>query len=211
MKPSSTIRFSRGIGILAVSLILAACQPANIVRNSVLNESPCNAPCWYNINIGAALSVDEIVKVLNDLPNMGTIWQPTPGDISWHWNSAKNNGPNSIFLKDGKVESVRLYFDSDVSVAEIVEHFGEPVSVSLGQALLPEEPFAVLCLYYPTKGTIFVVEVSPRNAPELAPTTIVTEVGFSTPFDSIETWKATVDQKDLQPWPPYGKLLMVAQ
>ena len=208
--PNLLIRYSQWIGILAVSCLLTACQPTSIVRDSVLNDPPCDVPCWQGIKIGDVTSVEDVTKVITALPNVGTLWQPISGTVSWHWKSAEHSGPNSIYLYIGTVESIGLYFDSDVSVAEIVEKYGKPVAIRLSEAALPEEPHAVLLMYYPTRGITFVVYVSPRTAPELTPTTTVVEVRYSMP-QSIEEWKISEYQKDLQPWPEYGKLSMPSQ
>lgn len=182
-----------------------ASQPTSVVRNSVLNVPPCDAPCWQGIKIGDVTSVEDVTKVINALPNVDTPWQPILGTVSWHWKWAKHSGPNSIYLYIGTVESISLYFDSDVSVAEIVEKYGKPVAIRLSEAALPEESHALLLMYYPTRGITFVAYVTPRTAPELTPTTNVVEVRYSMP-QSIEAWKTSEYQKDLQPWPEYGKL-----
>ncbi len=194
------------VGIaLIVAFMFAACVPTHFVRDSVLEDSPCDVPCWQGIKIGDKLTAEDVKRVLSSLPNVNSAWQPIPADVAWHWRWAKNTGPNSIYLDLGVVTSIRLYFDSDVTVAEIIAKYGEPVAVRVGEAPLPEEPYALLQMIYPTRGIRFVVEISPRNAPVLAPTTTVAEVRYSIP-QSMEDWRAIEYQKDLQPWPGYGQL-----
>lgn len=199
------IRYIR-VGIaLVVGFMLAACFPTHYVRDSVLEDSPCDVPCWQGIKIGDKLATDDVKRMLSSLPNVNSIWQPIPADVAWHWRWAKHIGPNSIYLDLGVVTSISLYFDSDVTVAEIIAKYGEPTAVRISEALLPEEPYALLTMIYPTRGIRFIVEVSPRNAPDLTPTTTVAEVHYSAP-QSMEGWRAVEYQNDLQPWPGYRQL-----
>ena len=199
------IRCIRAGIALVMTFVLTACFPTHFVRDSVLEDSPCDVPCWQGIKIGDKLTTEDVKRMLNSLPNVNSVWQPIPADVAWHWRWAKNTGPNSIYLDLGVVTSISLYFDSDVTVAEIIAKYGEPTAVRISDALLPEEPFALLTMIYPTRGTRFIVEVSPRNAPDLTPATTVTEVRYWAP-ESMEDWRAAEYQKDLQPWPGYGQL-----
>ena len=99
-----------------------------------------------------------------------------------------------------------LYIDVDTTVSELIAAYGKPAGVRHGKALLPEEGYEMLYLYYPLRGATIVVEVTPLGNPELTLTSKVESVTYTKPFASIEEWKSSFDQSDIVPWPDYGKL-----
>lgn len=200
-------RLIRWIISVELCILLTACLPANLVRKGLLESSPCAAPCWQGITPGDKLAEDVIIQKLNALPNVTGIWQPIPRSIDWHWNWATFRGPNAIDLNpDGTVQSLTLYIDVNTTVSEIIDAYGEPTGVRHGKALLPEEGYELLYLYYPLQGATIVVEVTPLDSPELTPASKVEQVTFSKPFASIDAWKTSFDQSGVTPWPKYGKL-----
>ncbi len=204
---SKFVRLIRWIITVGLCFLLTACLPANLVRKGLLEGAPCAAPCWQGITPGDKLTEDEVTQKLKSLPNIAAIWQPIPRAINWHWNRAAFSGPNSINLSpDDTVLSLSLYIDVDTTVSDIIATYGEPAGVRQGKALLPEEGYEMLYLFYPLRGATIVVEITPLGNPELTPTSKVERVDYTNPFASINTWKFSYDQSDIIPWPGYGKL-----
>ncbi len=207
-----SIGFPRFVGwaiTLVLCCVLTACFPANLVNTGVLEGSPCAAPCWQGIAPGDKLTEDEVIQKLKALPNVSTIWRPIPRSINWHWNQAAFSGPNAIYLElDGTVHHLTLYAEVDTTVSEIIAAYGKPTGVRHGKALLPEEGYELLHLYYPLQGTTIVVEITPLGNPELTPTSKVESITYTKPFTSTDAWKSSFDQSDsdIIPWPGYGKL-----
>lgn len=201
-----------GAGVILIALALTWLnwlRADRLADRSILTDSPCAAPCWQGIVPGTPMEVDEIVQILEEVPNTSYIRADHLSEgiaISWFWKQRpwRKTGYNSIFLRDGVVYSMRLSVDFELTVEDILAKYGFPEAINYGQGGVPEHPYVWMNLFYPNQGLQFVARVLPWNRPVLEPTTEIFEAVYIMPAESLESWRAF--DKDLQPWPGYGEL-----
>lgn len=198
------------VTVIVVALALNQCRSERIAE-SILSDSPCAAPCWQGIEPGAPMGIEEITKILEELPGIGRISLnslPQGTAIRWSWKPGvwrqTGAGLNSVFVAGGKVHNIRLSVD-DLTVGDVIARHGLPEATLYGPPLLPEEPYLWMHLFYPTQGLHFLANVYTRFHPVLEPTTPVEEVMYMVPAESLERWMETRPGR-LVPWPGYGEL-----
>ena len=200
------------VGAMAIVLALTWLYSERIADRSILTDSPCAAPCWQGIVPGTPMETEEIVQILETLPNVGRIRQhslPTGTEIYWRWKQWpwRQTGYNSVFLMGGVVHHVTISVDFALTMEEILNKYGLPEATNALQAGVPEHPYVAMNLLYPTQGLWFRARVLPYYAPVLEPTTRIYEVVYTTPAESLENWLGPdIHAMHLQPWPGYGEL-----
>lgn len=201
-------------GVMVIGLALTWLnwlRADKLADRSILTDSPCTAPCWQGIVPGTPMEVDEIVQILEEVPNTSYIRVDHLSEgiaISWFWKQRpwRKTGYNSVFLRDGVVYSVRLSVDFELTVEEILAKYGFPEATNYGEGGIPEHPYVWMNLFYPTQGLQFVARVVPWDRPVLEPTTEVFEAVYLAPVESLESWESSNSGIHLQPWPGYGEL-----
>jgi len=201
-------------GVIVIVLALTWLYSERIVDRSILTDSPCAAPCWQGIVPGTPMEKDEVIRLLEALPNVSSIWEnkvPKGTTIMWTWKlwpwRQTGAGYNSVFLMGGVVHHITLSVEFELTVEEILDKYGIPEATNYGPPPLPEEPYMWMNLLYPAQGLWFRAEVYTRVDPVLQPTTRIFEVTYSVPADSLESWLGShMEAMNLQPWPGYGEL-----
>lgn len=200
------------IGIMVVGLVLTWLYSERIADRSILTDSPCAAPCWQGITPGTPMREDEVIRLLNTLPNVGHTWEnrgPKGTAIMWVWRQWpwRRTGYNSVFLMGGVVHHISISVDFKLTIEEVLDKYGLPEATTYGPPPLPEEPYIWMNLLYPARGLWFRATVFTRAKPVLKPTTRIFEIIYSVPADSLKDWLGSnVDSMHLHPWPGYGEL-----
>lgn len=198
------------VNVIAVTILVSCGYSEQTFRGVILSDSPCTAPCWQGITPGNRMSKEEVIEVLRALPNVGTTWEPRPGDILWRWKAWPSGemGYNSVALRSGVVQSIALYVPFELTVADILNKYGAPEAINWLPSPLPEDAYIGLNIFYPTRGLQFKAEVRPWNEPVLEPTTRVTEAVYYRPAESLGSWMNSNPDILVQPWRGYGKLVI---
>ena len=116
-------------------------------------------------------------------------------------------GPSWVVLLDDKVADINLTFWADVTVADIVTRYGPPEVASHGTAGLPEHPYYLLVMFYPTRGYNFYARPESFREPVLDPNTKVKSAVYYVPYPSLQVRESRPGLAvPRAPWPGYGAL-----
>lgn len=189
-----------------------------IIDASVLTSSSCELPCWHGITPGTVMTEEQIVQILEELPEVGLLKvQQFSGykDIWWSWSQKGQDLPRrdphnyvSLDTPGGTVRGITLQVVFDLPVQEVLERHGKPEGVILGRSLLTgDRENWIVSLFYPSRGMGFEVGIPWwRGAPcILEPTAKVFEV-FYFPARSLQRWTEENPEVPLIPWPGYGEV-----
>jgi hypothetical protein len=156
---------------------------------------------------GSSLEREDVIVMLKALPNVGSIWEPYDGTVSWFWKQWpwEYSGYNAVDWRQGKVDMIRLSIAFELAVKDILDKYGFPEAVLAIQSHVSENPYVDLVLFYPTRGMVLRTMVFPDYAPILEPTSRVFEANY-TVTESINSWMESLEPAALQPWPGYGEL-----
>jgi|GEM_PF-2456422 hypothetical protein len=175
---------------------------------SIITDLPCAPPCWYGIVPGMRIEREEIIRLLETVPNVGTIWEPSWVRVAWHWERVpwERVGYNEIALTtDYRVQMIMLSIDFELTVEELLNKYGLPEITTASVGPIPEDAYVALFLHYPARGLVFVETRLDYLQPVLEPTSRVYSVIYTVPAESAEDWRFGADIH-LQPWPGYGPL-----
>lgn len=171
----------------------------------VLTEEPCAPPCWQGIAPGDIVDCRQVARQVRRLP--GTIFVGCYVDtdyydtgivtyvVSWYW--GLRDEPNRIRLsEDGKVYSIWLAVDFDLTVAEILQKYGWPHTYTSDRS-------SMITLRYPAHGFDCRVKFEANDEGEfmLEPTSLVYRVDYYEPRDV----RPTDPPGEPESWPGYGK------
>jgi len=183
---------------------------------NILNDLPCAPPCWYGIEPGMHMEREEVIHLLETVPNVGTIWEPSWVRVAWSWERypGDRRGTNYIGLTtDYHVRTIFLVTDFELTVDQILRKYGLPQITNASVGPLPDvESYVALFLHYPTRGLTSIEIRLDYSHPVLEPTSRVYGMVYRTPADSLDSWIANWQEGaygidlHLQPWPGYGPL-----
>lgn len=130
---------------------------------SLLTDDPCAAPCWQNITPGVTTE-QEARRLLKDSPFVRkdsldyaiANWK-TGGDYDWFvWHGRNKKYRNALYLREGKVELIRIHPDYTLTLGQIIDKFGPPERVYVGLGLGGN--LLIAYLDYPAQGLRFTAE-----------------------------------------------------
>ena len=135
------------------------------VDMSLLTGEPCEPPCWQGLTPGVSTE-EELYEFLrtSELVDQTTLFR---GDITlgsgevvgvslqW-WSSASMAGrrsqfPNDFGVMGGMLHDVSIFLDCEVTLADLLERYGEPHKWSYAW-VAPDIPDLDVALYYPNHG-----------------------------------------------------------
>jgi hypothetical protein len=149
-------------------LILVAsfgCRAAPPPDASLLTGDPCEPPCWQGLTPGVSTEeeVYEFVRT-SELVDQTTLYIRNRTDdtgevvgVAVHWRSRANMAGvprqfgNSFMVRDGVVQAIMVFLDCEVTLADLLERYGEPHRWSVTWVSL-EMPDLDVTLYYPDHG-----------------------------------------------------------
>jgi hypothetical protein len=127
--------------VIAFLLLLIGCDPVHIPQ-TIFSDDVCSAPCWNGITPGIT-SQNEALLLLSDMEEVSQIsisvntYEPEYLDtfniiISFGLiNPPNNNSTGRLFIINNTVEMISFTHDLNFTLAEAIELFGEPESVSI--------------------------------------------------------------------------------
>ncbi|CAG1010632.1 hypothetical protein ANAEL_03993 [Anaerolineales bacterium] len=108
------------------------------LQNQWLLGKLCNPPCWAGI-IPGKTTANEALELLNNLPEVTNVKRyegNTYGEFDWDWVNVENSGGRLFFDVSNPDEIVETilpsftgYFDSNMSIGEIIKVYGEPTHI----------------------------------------------------------------------------------
>lgn len=211
-----------------VAMLLVACS-TGIDSDLFESESSCKAPCWHQLVPGQSTTSD-VVRFL-DSPRM-RFWWPDRNvhkygaQIDWIRISDRTQ-PRivDLYMEDGKLTFIRSWGSTSATLGQVVEHFGPPEYVLALLAVGPERSVYVLEVYYPKRGLGFEMSALGMGAATDHPD--VGQISADMPVEAIQYYQPgdlrsyfTVRQpafprgeleveKELQPWPGFGKVKVI--
>jgi hypothetical protein len=136
---------------------------------SFITKQPCNAPCWYGLELGKS-SVEDIRKALLSLPFINS-------DLIREY---KNNDPNEVLFvakcvysapdedcvwietsSDGKFGKITLKIYYTLTLETAIEQLGSPVYYMLD--LISGKDACRIYIHWPDANVLAVIEAAPRE------------------------------------------------
>jgi hypothetical protein len=194
--------------ILASLLVLfvSACAPAIELRNpgylqdtSLISGEPCAAPCWRGIIPGETEWGDALARLQDDptLQDVKEQQSEESSEIAASFQRRDGVPCCLIYSRDGTlVDQILLQLAPDITVAEVLEVYGEPQYVS-GAEVSAEQ--ASLALYYPENQMVVYAFVAGKETGELTPQSEVFAVLYVRERDMTEV----IEYSPLYNWEGY--------
>jgi hypothetical protein len=111
-----------------------------LVDNSFFDENPCQAPCWYDLELGKSTE-PEVLTNLRKLSfinpaevetHLSSYWMPNEQkNITAKLISAYCTDPNTqlcaaLIVADGSLKTITLFPNRFISIRNVVDHLGIP-------------------------------------------------------------------------------------
>jgi hypothetical protein len=145
--------------------LCAGCGEPPPVDDSLLTCKPCEPPCWQGLTPGVSTE-DELYEFLrtSELVDQTTLWirDRTSGrgevvGVGVHWWSTADTASvcrqwgNNVMTRDGVVQEIMVFLDSEVTLVDLSDRYGEPYRWSVTW-VAPDIPDLDVTLYYPDHG-----------------------------------------------------------
>ena len=161
----------RIIGMFFLCMLLAACQPVTYpeILDS-FSDTDTAQVCWRDICPGTTAR-EEALRLLTSYGDIAITtqdaWHPVSPSVGWTWAIAGETKKQSSLVgefrnavTDNTVSFLTINVDELLTLAEVVNHFGEPSQVFAFQGGT-HKCWLALYLRYPEKG-IFVGHAQPE-------------------------------------------------
>jgi hypothetical protein len=176
-------------------------QPNNL---GLLEDFPCNAPCWQTITPGIT-SVDEVKNVLNNSIYVKDYLEEKMDNevklIQW---VSVTNSLNSISFCKGKVFTLFFQISYKFYLSELLAKYGFPDFVRVREAVPVEELMISFHIYYPAKG-ITANLLLPLKEVEIKPDSQIQNIVYYNP-DFDDCLPGFFEVNDGISWPGYGPI-----
>jgi hypothetical protein len=194
---------------------------SRLVDNSFFDENPCQAPCWYELQLGKSTE-SEVRMKLGNLSFIDS--SKIEEQSSSYWDSTEQkivqakliaarciNPTNqicaSMLIAGGKLKSIILFPNHTISVRNVVDHLGVPDYFQL----LPS--FTMNCLVRLVwKQEQILISISNqfvtslcnelRNGKSIDPTLRINSIEYVMP-DDIQLTSIPEDRRDYK-WPGFS-------
>jgi len=164
------------LGLLAIGIWLAVHLVdrwffMSELDTSLLTDDPCAAPCWQNITPGVTTE-QEAHRLLKGSPFVRkdsldyaiANWK-TGGGYDWFvWHGRSKRYRNALYLREGKVELIKIHPDYTLKAGQVANKFGPPERVYIK---LTSRSALLAYLDYTAQGLRFTAEWSARDQTEL--------------------------------------------
>jgi len=192
------ITISTVIVVLLILLnpIIIRLLPPSTSDDSIVTQSPCAPPCWYNLTPGVSTR-DDVSKVLHNttfIPDWAI--EEEQGQISWFW-SLGHMGKFQID-DDGILISMEIIPNFQFPVERILDLYGEPDALT-SRLDTPVEDGSFnlnLYFYYPDRGLVinFRSPFDPEVDTALSPDLYGYGFELHEPADTLEAFISRVKQ-----------------
>ena len=194
------------IGVVIV--LVAACSPPPQLLNdaflkdtSLIDNDPCEAPCWSGITPGET-SWSEAVIVVEDNPDFANVQIQNADDgseaVAAGWTTADGTECCQMVSLDGEVVSnVSLLLAPDIRLEQLLDNHGDPTYL-VGQEISEDQ--AAVSLLFAEKNIGVSVAVEGAASGQISPGSKVFSVAYIDP----EQMDLIISNSDLYEWNGYG-------
>jgi hypothetical protein len=175
-------------------------ETGGIVDSGFLTGQPCGPPCLWGITPGSSIQC----QVLDVLKEKGM------NNKCEQFGNLKESGGFGIICRgyvvfsidqEEVVEDLGFNPSEEITVGEVIKHFGKPDSVKVTASGLPEYPHTVMILYFNKIRTNIVLPIQEGITYRVEASTPIENIGYS----SNKTYKPS-DLRYLD-WVGYGEYL----
>lgn len=184
--------------LLAVSgclltLLISACAPAIELRNpaylqdtSLIDDTPCGAPCWRDIIPGETSWTSALAKVQDD-PTLQDVREEVSDETTEL--AASFQGRDGIpccliYSRDGDtVDQILLQLAPVLQLGQVIEKYGDPEYVT-GSSVSADQ--GAIALYYPANQMVVYAFVAGQETGQLSATSEVFAVLYVRESDMTE-------------------------
>lgn len=156
--------------VFALVMVAAACAPPPELRNegylqdtSLIDGEPCGPPCWRGI-IPGETSWSEARSILEDDPTLSDVEirdEEETGEIALTFRRVDGVPCCLLYTENGElVDQMLFQLAPQMTLAQIVEEYGEPAYLSLSEV---SDDQAAAALYYPDILSIVYAFVAGKN------------------------------------------------
>lgn len=192
--------------LLVVVVVAAACAAPPELRNpSFLNDSslvdntPCEAPCWRGITPGVTVWSDALTILEDDatLADVKVETNDETGERAATFQRRDGVPCCLVYTRNGDVvDQMLLQLAPDNTVAEVIGNLGEPTYFS-GTEVSPEQ--AAAALFYPERQLVVYAFVAGVAEGEISPTSEV----FAALYLSEADMQTVLNESNLHDWLGY--------
>jgi hypothetical protein len=208
------------LAIFVLSWVISGCSAENNkhkypddvrVDHSFVTGQPCEAPCWYELQLGIS-TIDDIRLKLAQLPfvDESTLFESNIGvdgsKLGFHFNCVYYNPPGScgrLEAENGKLSKVVLSVQYSLPLKSAIDRLGIPKYYTVDTS--STENNCLLNIYWPEKSIITVVQ---ENSRKIHCSEIKTEpIDFDLQINTLIYVKInTQDEQnqEIRPWPNSG-------
>ncbi len=172
----------------------------------------CLPPCFYGIMPGRT-TVTETAALLG-------VSNPSHEALTWEtraprrpWYASNRYLPNQIWFDNDVVSSIAIHEQEDLTLQEIVDKYGAPEAVTIGNPDIYN--LADFILIYASRGVAFLGKFQPGEIPDeqIAPTQgilVDSEVYFppmpaaSLTPEIVVSWRMGASVESIYPWRGFG-------
>ena len=182
------------------------------VDRSFISGQPCDAPCWYDLQLGIS-TIDDIRSKLTQLPFVDqlTLLESSIGTngskMGFYFDCVYYNPPGSCGMLetvDGKLSKIVTSVQYPLPLETAIDRLGVPKYYIVDTSSTEDNCF--LSIYWPEKSIITVVEENSRkrHCSEIKTEPIDTNLQINTLIYSLIN---TQDEKhyEIRPWPNAAK------
>ncbi len=169
-----------------------------IKDGGLISHEPCGPPCFFGfyVNDNFKIAVDKLDAIHStEYGSNGCI-------IDEFTVGRQIRCPGvrvSSETESNKISGIAFSVDSQVSVGDLIDTYGEPTSLEVFDLLDVHNPSMRMRLLYQDFWGVIFLEIQPLIEDYHAePTTLVKEVGYLTEADYIQSSEGTI------PWRGYG-------
>ncbi len=175
-------------------------------------DPKCLPPCFSGIIPGKTTLTEAATLLGVTYPNEEGIgwWTKAP---QRPWYTAGQELPSNIWFRKGLVSSIVIYEQQDVTLQEIVDQYGAPEAVTVGNPDMYN--VANFILIYASKGVAFMGTFQPGEIPyeQIAPTSdiLVDRTIYFSPMPAagltpeiVVGWRMGNSVEGIYPWRGFG-------
>ncbi len=188
-------------------------KPISEITLPASTPSPkCLPPCFYGIIPGKT--------TLTEAGSLLGVASPDEESLGWWtkapqrpWYAAGQLLPSNIWFRNGLVSSINIYEQQDVTLQEIVDKYGAPEAVTIGNPDIYN--LADFILIYASRGVAFLGKFQPGDIPYKQytpiPTILVDQEIYFPPMPAasltpeiVVRWQMGASVEGIYPWRGFG-------
>lgn len=191
--------------IINISFLQTGCQKERAASyripgdGGLISQEPCGPPCFYGITPGITNKEEAEDIFINSLQLGNCIEHEVDGPGG---TLSCDGLPFINFDEANLVTGITYYLGKEVAVNELIQEYGEPISVSTITEGIHKDFKTVMRFYYPEIGMTILLVKQEGSSFNISPETTIDLITYSTYYTRLE------NNPFIQEWKGYGEYFM---